>query len=82
LPGDLDDKMEEWLLPFWNNIDYIASINYDASKRKFSKEKIDMLLDKEKRVDFLQILPISFMRGSSISNSYIIIDEAQNTTPS
>ena len=28
LPGDLDDKMEEWLLPFWNNIDYISSINY------------------------------------------------------
>jgi predicted ribonuclease YlaK len=41
-----------------------------------------MLLDKEKRSEILQILPISFMRGSSISNSYIIIDEAQNTTPS
>ena len=82
LPGDLDDKMEEWLLPFWNNIQYISAINLDASKRKFSKEKIDMLLDKEKRSEILQILPISFMRGSSISNSYIIIDEAQNTTPS
>lgn len=82
LPGDLDDKMEQWLLPFWNNIDYIAAINYDKTKRKFSKEKIDMLLDKEKRAQILQILPISFMRGSSISNSYIIIDEAQNTTPS
>jgi hypothetical protein len=37
------------LLPFWNNIDYIAAVNYDKAKRKFSKEKIDMLLDKEKR---------------------------------
>lgn len=82
LPGDLDDKMEEWLLPFWNNIDYISSINYDAAKRKFSKEKLNKLLDKEKRSEILQILPISYMRGASISNSYIIIDQAQNTTPS
>lgn len=82
LPGDMEDKMEQWLLPFWNNIEYISSINNDAGKRKFSKEKLNMLLDKEARKELIQILPITYMRGSSISNAYIIIDEAQNTTPS
>lgn len=82
LPGDMEDKMEQWLLPFWNNIEYISSINNDAGKRKFSKEKLNALLDKEARKELIQILPITYMRGSSISNSYIIIDEAQNTTPS
>lgn len=82
LPGDMEDKMEQWLLPFWNNIEYISSINNDSGKRKFSKEKLDILLDKDKRKELIQILPITYMRGSSISNSYIIIDEAQNTTPS
>ena len=81
LPGDMEDKMEQWLLPFWNNIEYISSINNDAGKRKFSKEKLNMLLDKEARKELIQILPITYMRGSSISNAYIIIDEAQNTTP-
>lgn len=82
LPGDLQDKMNEWLLPFWNNIEYIASINKSKGKNKFSMEKLRILLDKDARKQYIQILPISYMRGCSLSNSYIIIDEAQNTTPS
>lgn len=82
LPGDLQDKMDQWLLPFWNNIDYIASINKANGKNKFSLQKLRILLDKQARKQFIQILPISFMRGCSISDSYVIIDQAQNTTPS
>lgn len=82
LPGDLQDKMQQWLLPFWNNIDYIASINKSNGKNKFSIQKLKILLDKQQRKQFIQILPISYMRGCSISNSYVIIDQAQNTTPS
>lgn len=82
LPGDLQDKMEEWLLPFWNNIEYIASINKNNGKNKFSIQKLKILLDKQLRKEYIQILPISYMRGCSLSNSYVIIDQAQNTTPS
>lgn len=82
LPGDLQDKMNEWLMPFWNNIEYIASINKNKGKNKFSMQKLKILLDKEGRKQYIQILPISYMRGCSLSDAYVIIDQAQNTTPS
>ena len=82
LPGDLQDKMNEWLMPFWNNIEYIASINRAKGKNKFSLQKLKILLDKQARKEYIQILPISYMRGCSLSDSYVIIDQAQNTTPS
>lgn len=82
LPGDLQDKMNEWLMPFWNNIEYIASINKIKGKNKFSMQKLRILLDKQARKQYVQILPISYMRGCSLSDSYVIIDQAQNTTPS
>lgn len=81
LPGDVDEKMAEWIRPFMDNIDYIKSLNYDAGKRKVAITKVDALLDKQKRHDWMQILPLTYIRGSSISNAYIIVDEAQNTTP-
>lgn len=82
LPGDLQDKMNEWLMPFWNNIEYIDSINKSKGKNKFSMQKLKILLDKQARKEYIQILPISYMRGCSLSDAYVIIDQAQNTTPS
>ena len=66
LPGDLKEKIDPYLRPL-----------YDALEDCMYKDKISKLLDREK----IEIAPLAFMRGRTLSNSYIILDEAQNTTP-
>jgi phosphate starvation-inducible PhoH-like protein len=65
LPGDLQDKVDPYLRPL-----------YDALFDLVDNEKIIRLL--EKRV--IEIAPLAFMRGRTLSDSFIILDEAQNTT--
>lgn len=63
LPGDIKEKLEPILLPI-----------YDCMNNATDREKIDKaFLDKE-----IEIAPIAFMRGRTIENAILIIDEAQN----
>lgn len=82
LPGDVNEKMAEWVRPFMNNIEYIMSVNSIKGKNKISTEKVGMLLHPQDCSDVFEILPLTYIRGSSISNAIIIVDEAQNATPS
>ncbi len=66
LPGDMKEKIDPYLRPL-----------YDALGYCMNKEKVAKLLDREK----IEIAPLAFMRGRTLSHSYIILDEAQNTTP-
>ncbi len=65
LPGDLQDKVDPYLRPL-----------YDALFDLVDYEKVTKLL--EKRV--IEVAPLAFMRGRTLSESFIILDEAQNTT--
>jgi phosphate starvation-inducible PhoH-like protein len=65
LPGDLQDKVDPYLRPL-----------YDALFDLVDYEKVTKLL--EKRV--IEIAPLAFMRGRTLSEAFIILDEAQNTT--
>jgi phosphate starvation-inducible PhoH-like protein len=65
LPGDLQDKVDPYLRPL-----------YDALFDLMDYERVMRLL--EKRV--IEIAPLAFMRGRTLSCSFIILDEAQNTT--
>ena len=65
LPGDLQDKVDPYLRPL-----------YDALFDLVDNEKVMRLL--EKRV--IEIAPLAFMRGRTLSDSFVILDEAQNTT--
>ena len=82
LPGDVNEKMAEWIRPFMNNIEYIKKQNEVKGKGKVSMEKITPLLNPAECKDILEVLPLTYIRGSSISNAFIIVDEAQNATPS
>jgi PhoH-like ATPase len=82
LPGTVNEKMEEWIIPFKNNIEYIRDISTQKGREKVSKEKMDMLLNLNQCKDVMEVLPITYIRGSSISNAFIIVDESQNATPS
>ncbi len=70
LPGTKEEKLINWMHPIYDNLEYILG----ARKRK---EKIEDLVD----TDLLQLEALTYMRGRSIPNQFIIIDEAQNLTP-
>jgi phosphate starvation-inducible protein PhoH len=65
LPGDLQDKVDPYLRPL-----------YDALFDLVDVEKVTKML--EKRI--IEVAPLAFMRGRTLSDSFIILDEAQNTT--
>ncbi len=66
LPGDLKEKIDPYLRPI-----------YDALDEVLSKEKVIKLIENNK----IEIAPIAYLRGRTLNNSYIILDEAQNTSP-
>jgi len=65
LPGTLQEKVDPYLRPL-----------YDALYDLLEAEKVDRYLEK----NVIEIAPIAFMRGRTLNDSFIILDEAQNTT--
>ena len=66
LPGDLVQKVDPYLRPL-----------YDALFDLFGFEKTQRLIEKQ----IIEIAPLAFMRGRTLNNAFVILDEAQNTTP-
>ena len=75
LPGGIEDKLNPWMQPIFDNVEFLMGLNEEDKRRgrRSYKELIDMGL--------LQIEALTYIRGRSIPNQYIIIDEAQNLTP-
>jgi|TARA_Y100000310_G_C20664153_1_gene806502 PhoH-like ATPase len=67
LPGSLEEKMLPWLMPIQDNLQYILGGD---------KTALELFIDKGK----IEIEALTYIRGRSISNAFIIIDEAQNLT--
>jgi len=65
LPGDLKEKIDPYLRPL-----------YDALEDMIHAEKLKYLLEK----NIIEIVPLAYMRGRTLNNSFIILDEAQNAT--
>jgi phosphate starvation-inducible PhoH-like protein len=65
LPGTLQEKIDPYLRPL-----------YDALYDMLDPEKVDRYLEK----NVIEIAPIAFMRGRTLNDSFVILDEAQNTT--
>jgi phosphate starvation-inducible protein PhoH and related proteins len=65
LPGTLQEKVDPYLRPL-----------YDALYELMDQERVDRCLEK----NIIEIAPIAFMRGRTLNDSFIILDEAQNTT--
>ena len=66
LPGDLQQKVDPFLRPL-----------YDALYEFIDPAKIPDLMERGK----IEVAPLAYMRGRTLSNAFIIVDEAQNTTP-
>jgi len=67
LPGDLQQKIDPYLRPL-----------YDALYEFIDPEKIASLMER----GVIEVAPLAYMRGRTLNNAFIIVDEAQNTTPS
>lgn len=65
LPGDLKEKLDPYMQPL-----------YDALRDMIPHEKLDSYLES----GIIQIAPLAFMRGRTLDNAFVILDEAQNTT--
>jgi len=74
LPGDASEKINPYMQPLWDNL---AVIKHIFNVRSTEYQKIEELIKEERLV----ITPLAYIRGRSLSNSYFIIDEAQNLTP-
>jgi PhoH-like ATPase len=78
LPGTKDEKLESWMGPIFDNLEYIfTSEKPDKGMKGSAKSSIDKYL----REEIIELEAMTFMRGRSIANQFIIIDEAQNLTP-
>ncbi|MGM0437236.1 MAG: PhoH family protein [Bacillota bacterium] len=66
LPGDMQDKVDPYLRPL-----------YDALYDILGPEKVNEYLEK----DIIEVAPLAYMRGRTLDDSFVILDEAQNTTP-
>jgi len=66
LPGDLTQKIDPYLRPL-----------YDALYEMLGFEKVGKMLERQ----IIEVAPLAYMRGRTLNNSFVILDEAQNTTP-
>lgn len=70
LPGSKEEKMQPWMQPIFDNLEFLIN------KGKGSSYTYEYLLEK----DFIRIEPLTYIRGRSVPDQFIIIDEAQNLT--
>ena len=66
LPGDVDEKTEPFMMSFYYNMEQIIG-----------KQRLDVLRD----TGVIKVIPLAYMRGLTLTNTCVILDEAQNTLP-
>jgi PhoH-like ATPase len=74
LPGDIEEKLNPWMQPIFDNLEFLMATG--GSKRR-GVRGFDDLLDSGQ----LQVEPLTYIRGRSLPQQYVIVDEAQNLTP-
>ena len=70
LPGDIDEKMAPWMQPIFDNLEYLFESQNDRGSYQRLQEK-----------GLIELEPLTYIRGRSIPNRIMIVDESQNLTP-
>ncbi|HEX9861119.1 MAG TPA: PhoH family protein [Nitrospirota bacterium] len=74
LPGDVEEKLKPWMQPIFDNLEFLMG----PSEGKGHREKdFHGLMD----LGMLELEPLTYIRGRSMPNRYLVVDEAQNLTP-
>lgn len=74
LPGDVEEKLTPWMQPIYDNVEFLMGLSRTERRRGRSYHE---LLD----LGILEIEPLTYIRGRSIPNQFMVVDEAQNLTP-
>jgi PhoH-like ATPase len=74
LPGSKEEKLESWMQPIFDNLSFVLQVSRSPGSKA---TKVDDLIDS----NVISLEPLTYMRGRSIPNQFIILDEAQNLTP-
>ncbi len=72
LPGDLSEKLGPWMQPIRDNVEFLTSVNRNRDVQSY-----DELVKK----GTIEVEALTYIRGRSLPNQFIIVDEAQNLTP-
>jgi PhoH-like ATPase len=75
LPGDVDEKLNPWMQPIFDNLEFLFSTGAAGSRR--GPRAYAELLESGQ----IQVEPLTYIRGRSLPQQYMIVDEAQNLTP-
>jgi len=79
LPGTVEEKLNPWMQPIYDNVEFLLNLTQstpgqrDRRSGQSHRDLVDM--------GFLAIEPLTYIRGRSIPNQFMIVDEAQNLTP-
>ncbi|MGE4106366.1 MAG: PhoH family protein [Bacteriovoracia bacterium] len=76
LPGDIEEKLNPWMQPIYDNIDFLFGATGTKARRGAGKGCQELM-----NQGLLQIEPLTYIRGRTIPQQYLIVDEAQNLTP-
>ena len=72
LPGDVDEKLNPWMQPIFDNLEFLFATGSRKGPRAYAE-----LLESGQ----IQVEPLTYIRGRSIPQQFIVVDEAQNLTP-
>jgi len=78
LPGDIGEKLNPWMKPIFDNLELLLNTRQEQSGTNTKPEpEYAYLLDQK----IIEVEPLTYIRGRSIPNQFLIVDEAQNLTP-
>ena len=85
LPGSLDEKLAPWMKPIIDNLEFLTSPKSNKNGEKIDRKDRDINSKNSwedlRGMGLLEVEAINYIRGRSIPNQFILIDEAQNLTP-
>ncbi len=76
LPGDIEEKLNPWMQPIYDNVDFLFGATGSKGRRGAGKGCQELM-----NQGLLQIEPLTYIRGRTIPSQYLIVDESQNLTP-
>ena len=76
LPGDLEEKLNPWMQPIFDNLELLLSGGSHTRGKRLGKGYQELITQ-----GMLQVEPLTYIRGRSLPHIYFVVDEAQNLTP-
>ncbi|MFW7380569.1 MAG: PhoH family protein [Oligoflexus sp.] len=76
LPGDLDEKLNPWMQPIYDNLELLLGGGTHSRQKRLSKSYQELI-----NQGMLAVEPLTYIRGRSIPSQFFVVDESQNLTP-